>query len=880
MLCSSKTNHRPDQALRRKLVCLSYSLLALAAAVILFMVYPEYFTVLILVMLFLISLCLILTIQTIYSGEEAMSYGGFANEILRNEFIVQRIDNAEGKAVIENEPSRDLFKGRTVLEFLEQHLAKDSGNQTAFYRLKNGCENFISEKVSLSLVLHQEENRIFNEEEWFEISVRPISLKKADIFDGPFSIKAIRKDTYLFWNIQDITADRNMQEVYRFERRSLHDFLDYLPVGLYITDKDNIFEYCNHAFSNLIGFNREELPGRSLSEFLSANTAIPPRNFLWHGSLHFITREKKVLECLAYHESFRENNELKTRGVIIKDIPGEADLHKALDTAADKIGWLFDHAPVGIIFCDSDGRIHESNHLAETFIGPRKETEDTIFEHIKAEDRDRARTEFAAVCRCEKNASSLEVHLTEGSSAGIALLHLCPMRKYYAVSADAADGAVVYLVDATQQKKLEQQFIQAQKNQALGQLAGGVAHDFNNLLTALIGYCDLLLQRHGVGDPSFGDLMQIKHNANRAAGLVKQILAYARQQPIQPKLLDITENFAELSNLLKRTLGEQITLKFYHGSDLGMIHIDPTQFTQIILNLAINAKDAMNGSGTLSITSRVENILEDFAFGADMIKAGEYIAVDVADTGCGIPPENLGHIFEPFFSTKKNVAGSGTGLGLSQVYGIIRQNNGFIRVDSQVGRGTTFSIYLPRQEAGADTASSDENGQDIFTNKDGTPVLTVQEKISGPLSVDEKMIMGMNLSTFTREYETPHKEIENTRILFVDDEDSLRTFALRALKKKGYDVVGCNSAENALDYIKEDKNFDLMITDMVMPGLNGAELSEQVKQQIPGIKIILASGYSEEIVKQEVENFDEFEFLTKPFSLSDLTAKVFDVLNK
>ena len=238
-----------------------------------------------------------------------------------------------------------------------------------------------------------------------------------------------------------------------------------------------------------------------------------------------------------------------------------------------------------------------------------------------------------------------------------------------------------------------------------------------------------------------------------------------------------------------------------------------------------------------------------------MIKAGEYIAVDVADTGCGIPPENLGHIFEPFFSTKKNVAGSGTGLGLSQVYGIIRQNNGFIRVDSQVGRGTTFSIYLPRQEAGADTASSDENGQDIFTNKDGTPVLTVQEKISGPLSVDEKMIMGMNLSTFTREYETPHKEIENTRILFVDDEDSLRTFALRALKKKTYDVVGCNSAENALDYIKEDKNFDLMITDMVMPGLNGAELSEQVKQQIPGIKIILASGYSEEIVKQEVENF-------------------------
>ncbi len=879
MLCSSKTNHRPDKALRRKLVSLSYALLALAAAVILFMVYPEHFMLLTLVMLCLISLCLILTIQTIYNGEEAMSYGGFANEVLRSEFKLCRIDNAQGKAVIENDPAKELFKGCNVLDFIEQHLSPDSGNATALYRLKSGCQNLVPEKVSLSLVLHREENRIFNEEEWFEVSVRPIYLKKTDIFDGPFSIKAIRKDTYLFWNIEDITAERNMQEVYRLERRSLHDFLDYLPVGLYITDKDNIFEYCNLAFSNLIGLTREELIGKGLAEFLSVNTPIPPRNFLWHGNLHFLTRDKKVLECLAYHESFRENNELKTRGVIIKDIPGDEELHHALETSTDKIGWLFEHAPVGIIFCDSQGKIIETNALATTFVGPDA-SEKSLFSYIKEEDCAKAKEEYNAVSTGKKTSASLEVKLLPQAQASIALLHLCPMHKYYMSPTDKPQGIVVYLVDATQQKKLEQQFIQAQKNQALGQLAGGVAHDFNNLLTALIGYCDLLLQRHGVGDPSFADLMQIKHNANRAAGLVKQILAYARQQPIQPKLLDVTENFAELSNLLKRTLGEQIALQFYHGNDLGMIHIDPTQFTQIILNLAINAKDAMNGNGKLSITSRVENILEDFTFGADIIKAGEYVAIDVTDTGCGIPPENLGHIFEPFFSTKKNVTGSGTGLGLSQVYGIIRQNNGFIRVESQVGKGTTFSVYLPRQEAGSDTLAAPEDGHDIFTDKDGTPVLKVQEKITGPLSVDEKMIMGMNLSTFTREYETPHKEIENTRILFVDDEDSLRTFALRALKKKGYDVIGCNSAENALDYIKEDKNFDLMITDMVMPGMNGAELSKQVKSLIPGIKIILASGYSEEIVKQEVENFEEFEFLTKPFSLSDLTAKVFDVLNK
>ncbi len=209
--------------------------------------------------------------------------------------------------------------------------------------------------------------------------------------------------------------------------------------------------------------------------------------------------------------------------------------------------------------------------------------------------------------------------------------------------------------------------------QAMGPLAGGVAHDFNNLLTAMIGFCDLLLQRHGVGDPSFTDLIQIKQNANRAAGLVRQLLAFSRKQPLKPKLIDVTENFVELSHMLKRILGEQITLKFCHGSDLGFIRVDPVQFSQVIINLAVNAKDAINGNGTLTIATRVETLAAPYQFGADTIKPGEFVVIDVTDTGCGIPKENLSRIFEPFFSTKQNIVGSGTGLGLAMVYGIVRQ---------------------------------------------------------------------------------------------------------------------------------------------------------------------------------------------------------------
>ena len=244
---------------------------------------------------------------------------------------------------------------------------------------------------------------------------------------------------------------------------------------------------------------------------------------------------------------------------------------------------------------------------------------------------------------------------------------------------------MLHFIDVTEQKNLEVQFAQSQKMQAVGQLAGGVAHDFNNLLTAMIGFCDLLLMRFRPGDPSFADIMQIKQNANRAANLVRQLLAFSRQQTLQPRILDITDVLVELSHLLRRLIGENIELKVVHGRDLGLVKVDQGQLEQVIINLAVNARDAMPGGGTLTI--RTANHVQSGAMrrGHEIMPAGNYVLIEVADTGIGIPKENLERIFEPFFSTKE--IGSGTGLGLSTVYGIVKQTGGFVFVDSDAGRG-------------------------------------------------------------------------------------------------------------------------------------------------------------------------------------------------
>ncbi len=453
----------------------------------------------------------------------------------------------------------------------------------------------------------------------------------------------------------------------------------------------------------------------------------------------------------------------------------------------------------------------------------------TLLDMVNTDDKSKIESVMARIRSGQRTDTALEVSLQSKSGRNVIV-------QMFASPYMGENGVVLHFINVTERKNLEAQFTQSQKMQAVGQLAGGIAHDFNNLLTAMIGFCDLLLVRHRPGDPSFADIMQVKQNANRAANLVRQLLAFSRQQTLQPKVMDVTEIITEVSHLLRRLIGAGIDLKIVHDRDLGLIKIDQGQMEQVLVNLAVNARDAMGTGGTLSIKTRnFMNKEKRPMVGTDEMPAGEWVVIDVVDTGTGIPPEVLARVFDPFFSTKP--LGQGTGLGLSTVYGIIRQSGGYVGVDTHVGQGTTFSIYLPRVS--------------------GEAVAQVQ--------------------TVTSAVETVEDLTGSSRILLVEDEDAVRSFSVRALQNKGYEVHEANSGDNALEMLQRDKpKLDLMVSDVMMPGMDGIELSKHVREIYPGLKIIFMSGYTEDKFKDDMGV--DIHFLAKPFTLKQLAEKVKDVL--
>ena len=871
MLCNSKINNRPDKILQKALLKLAFSLILLSLSLIWFFTYPQHHFYSTITTSVITIYCLITAIKTLTAGEAAISYGGFANEIIKNDFKARRIENPFAENIIENSPSKKLLGNYSVLSFIEKYLADGNNNKASLHRLKNAVQNLCAEKVTISLIFKQT-SRIFNDLEYFEISVRPIYLKKPKIFDGAYSVKRIKNETYFYWTLNNITAKQNINHVFKEEYTSLHNFLDYLPVGLYTVDKDYTLNYVNNCLADLIGQKPHQLIGKTLTDFLSPDSIIPQKKDYWTGPLHFINHNSDISETLAFQTSYREKEKIMHRGVVITELPTPSDIQTQVNKSLDNINWLFNNSPIGILFIDSYGFVSNLNPKAKTLFSIGDDN--NLFSQIPQENLELLKQTLNKTAQ-NQTPATIEIKTPSGALT----LYISSLHHLHYKSSQTEDQFIIYAIDTTKQKNLEMQFAQAQKMQAVGQLAGGVAHDFNNLLTAMIGFTDLLLQRHGVGDPSFADLIQIKQNANRATALVRQLLAFSRKQPLIPRLIDITDNFADLSQMLKRILGEKIKLILNHGNDLGCVKVDPNQFSQVIINLAVNAKDAMNGSGTLTISTSTYTLNEKYVFGDDIISPGNFVVIDVTDTGCGIPSENLSRIFDPFFSTKENIVGSGTGLGLAMVYGIVRQTEGFIKVNSTLGKGTTFSIYLPRFETTPDDETSAPS--QIVTGKSGQTVLKVQETLSAPANINQKIIMGLNISnTIDRSHTAAAKGSRPARILFVEDEDSVRAFGIRALKKKGYDVIDSNSAENALEILEQDQDFDLLLTDMVLPGLSGAQLTNKIKEKLPNIAVILASGYSEDIARKEVDNTNDFEFITKPYSLGDLTAKVFDVLNR
>ncbi len=409
------------------------------------------------------------------------------------------------------------------------------------------------------------------------------------------------------------------------------------------------------------------------------------------------------------------------------------------------------------------------------------------------------------------------------------------------------------LTDSSEETRLKRQVAQATKMQAVGQLAGGVAHDFNNVLTAILGTCDLMLMRHMPGDSDYDDIQQIRANSNRAASLTRQLLAFSRQQTLRPQVLQLPDVVSEVSHMLKRLIGEKIQLTVRHDRDLGAVRADPTQLEQVIVNLAVNARDAMqslaekkggDASGRLTIATRRIGPAEVRALRSEVMPQGDYTALEVEDTGGGIAPEHLGKIWEPFFTTKEQGRGGalgGTGLGLSTVYGIVKQSGGFIFADSVLGQGTKFTVYLPVHHAGANSDSAQP------------------ELVEGPAEPPKAQWSG------------------GGRVLLVEDEDPVRMVAERALARAGYEVTPARDGEEGLELVVQGGKFDMVVSDVVMPGMDGPAMVREIRRIAPQMPVLFMSGYAEEQLRDQI-GIDDVAFLPKPFSVQQISDKVGEVL--
>lgn len=515
------------------------------------------------------------------------------------------------------------------------------------------------------------------------------------------------------------------------------------------------------------------------------------------------------------------------------------------NTHAEPVDSFIEHSPIAIVKLDERGNITQGNR---TFHGLTQETLAqrlplSFLDLITSARRGEAEhiLKKAMAGQLPTEAQHLEFTLPNATEVIVSA---------YFSRLGGSHQLILHLIDITEQKNLELRFAHSQKMQAVGQLAGGVAHDFNNLLTAMIGFCDLLLMRHPAGDQSFADIMQIKQNANRAANLVRQLLAFSRRQTLQPKVLDITDVLAELSNLVRRLIGENIELKMIHGRDLGHVRADQGQLEQVLINLAVNARDAMLSGGSLTIRSSRITLDRDHTLSRDLIAPAEedttipngcYVLVEVIDTGCGIPKAIIQKIFEPFFSTK--AVGSGTGLGLSTVYGIIKQTGGYVYVSSKENEGTNFSLFFPAVQAEEVAAAAAES--------DAT-----EKSTAGDLT-------------------------GRGTILLVEDETPVRIFAARALRNKGYTVLEADCGETAIELMQQHGHeVEVIVTDVIMPGMNGPTMVDKITPQYPNVKVIFISGYAEDVFVNNYGAERSFNFLAKPFTLKQLASKIKDVAGK
>ncbi|MBS9475689.1 cell cycle histidine kinase CckA [Ancylobacter radicis] len=750
----------------------------------------------------------------------------------RDELARRVVDSAtEGMSVVDS-LGRVLYANPRYCEIIgapspdearpvERLFTSDPDASEAVYRLAQGVREGRASSEEVRIATPGQPVR------WLRLGARPAPAGQ-------------RGGRCAVWTVSDLTRERERQETAFLELQHAIDYLDHAPAGFF-SAAGGAIHYINATLVDWLGYDLAEFGpgGLSVADLvpgpaaaLLTNIAPVPGGVRTEVlDLDLKRKNGQTLPVRIWHRvAFASDGTPGASRTLVVNRSREDNAGDPARAAEVRFARFFHNSPIAIATVDSEGRIARANAMFARLFGGREAARGRrLVEVIGETSRVTFESVIEAAVKGHTPPSPLDIAAERDGGRSV--------RFYVApVEDDAAGGeaAIVYAIDTTEQRTLEAQFAQSQKMQAVGQLAGGVAHDFNNVLTAIIGYSDLLLANSRPTDPSFQDVMQIKQNANRAAGLVRQLLAFSRRQTLRPQVLNLGDVMSDLSMLLRRLLGELVKLEVKEGRDLWPVKADLNQFEQVIVNLAVNARDAMPEGGTLTIrTANVPAEQAEFYAEAGLPRA-DHVLVEVSDTGTGIPPAIIDKIFEPFFSTKE--VGKGTGLGLSTVYGIVKQTGGTLQVESEVGHGSVFRVFLPRH---------------------------VPDVVEIPARV---------------EVEAPAKPQDLTgrgTLLLVEDEEAVRAFAARALVSRGYQVLEAGSGVEALEVMAEHGGeVDLILSDVVMPEMDGPTLLKELRGTHPDIKVIFMSGYAEEAFAKNLPEGADFGFLPKPFTLKQLIEAV------
>ncbi|WP_275782859.1 cell cycle histidine kinase CckA [Pararhizobium gei] len=745
-------------------------------------------------------------------------------------------------------------KKATEIQSLETILSRNREATEAIYRLTNGLHEGKAghEEFRLLKPLSPAGGTAGSGAHWFRLKARVLPLEDGD-----------RNPLYL-WQISDITSERDDQERFFKELQNAIDYLDHAPAGFFSAGRKGEIFYVNATLADWLGLDLTKFQpgsmniadlvageGLALVQSVQAEPGLKKTKTL-DLDLRKANGQSFAVRMVHRVSSARDGAPGESRTIVLaRSNDDESD--QSASIAAMRFTRFFNNTPMAIASVDGDGRILRTNApFLKLFSGVVSQDDMEQGALLEAVVHDAERPHLREALDAAKD--------RQGDIPPIDSLHPTDENRHFRFYVNAVidqsdqapeEAAIVYAVEVTQQKALETQMAQTQKMNAVGTLAGGIAHDFNNVLTAILLSSDHLLLSARPSDASFADLMEIKRNANRAAVLVRQLLAFSRKQTMRPTVLNMTDVVGDLRMLVDRMTGTNVKLDIDYGRDLWPVRTDLGQFEQVILNLAVNARDAMPNGGVITLRTRNLPAADVAAINRRDLPEEDYVMVEVSDQGTGIPPEILDKIFEPFFTTKE--VGKGTGLGLSMVYGIVKQSGGYIYPESEVGKGTTFRILLPRYVEEAPVPG--------------------EEPETPPAS-----LLGTKPQSRTEE---PTDLTGNSAVvLLVEDEEAVRRGGKRMLETRGYTVHEAGSGVEALEIMAElDGAVDIVVSDVVMPEMDGPTLLREIRKTYPDLKFIFVSGYAEDAFAKNLPADAKFGFLPKPFSLKQLAVAVREMLD-